>query len=108
MPLLCPRLRLVSLCPLLCPCPLLTVHCVRCCACVLGDTITLEELDLLSQVPNYVPVCAGKEWGFDDLLEKVRAHSRYGCVMRAAHVCTGCAGVLTLPVVSLGVRAWVV
>jgi ribosome-interacting GTPase 1 len=26
------------------------------------DTITLEELELLSQVPNYVPVCAGKEW----------------------------------------------
>lgn len=23
------------------------------------------------QVPNYVPVCAGKEWGFDDLLEKM-------------------------------------
>ena len=25
------------------------------------DTITVEELELLSQVPNYVPVCAGKE-----------------------------------------------
>ena len=25
------------------------------------DTITMEELELLSQVPNYVPVCAGKE-----------------------------------------------
>lgn len=31
----------------------------------------MEELELLSQVPNYVPVCAGKEWGFDDLLEKM-------------------------------------
>jgi ribosome-interacting GTPase 1 len=25
------------------------------------DTITIEELELISQVPNYVPVCAGKE-----------------------------------------------
>jgi len=35
------------------------------------DKITMEELELLSQVPNYVPICAGKEWGFDDLLEKM-------------------------------------
>jgi small GTP-binding protein len=35
------------------------------------DTITIEELDLLSRVPHYVPVCAGLEWNFDELLEKV-------------------------------------
>lgn len=35
------------------------------------DTITIEELNLLSRVPHYVPVCAGKEWNFDDLLEKI-------------------------------------
>lgn len=35
------------------------------------DTITIEELDLLSQVPNYVMIAAGKEWNFDDLLEKI-------------------------------------
>lgn len=35
------------------------------------DAITLEELELLSQVPHYVPICARKEWGFDDLLEKM-------------------------------------
>jgi len=35
------------------------------------DTITIEELDLLSKVPHYVPVCADKEWNFDDLLEKI-------------------------------------
>lgn len=34
------------------------------------DTITIEELDLLSQVPHYVMIAAGKEWNFDDLLEK--------------------------------------
>jgi ribosome-interacting GTPase 1 len=32
------------------------------------DTITLEELELLSQVPNYVPVCAGKECQYLQLL----------------------------------------
>lgn len=35
------------------------------------DSITIEELDLLSQVPHYVPICARKEWNFDDLLEKI-------------------------------------
>ncbi len=35
------------------------------------DTITIQELDLLSKVPHYVPVCADKEWNFDDLLEKI-------------------------------------
>lgn len=35
------------------------------------DAITLEELDLLASVPHYVPICARKEWNFDELLEKV-------------------------------------
>lgn len=35
------------------------------------DTISIEELDLLSRVPHYVPIAAGLEWNFDDLLEKV-------------------------------------
>jgi len=35
------------------------------------DSITIEELDLLSRVPHYVPICARKEWNFDDLLEKI-------------------------------------
>jgi len=35
------------------------------------DTITIEELDLLSRVEHYVPVAAGYEWNFDELLEKI-------------------------------------
>lgn len=35
------------------------------------DAISIEELDLLSRVPHYVPICARKEWNFDDLLEKI-------------------------------------
>jgi ribosome-interacting GTPase 1 len=35
------------------------------------DTITIEELHLLSRVPHYVPICAEKEWNFDELLEKI-------------------------------------
>lgn len=35
------------------------------------DTITIEELDLLSKVPHYVPVSARDEWNFDELLEKI-------------------------------------
>lgn len=35
------------------------------------DRITLEELDLISKVPHYVPICAAEEWNFDELLEKI-------------------------------------
>ena len=35
------------------------------------DSITIEELDLLARVPHYVPISAGKEWNFDELLEKI-------------------------------------
>jgi len=35
------------------------------------DTITIEELNLLDRIPHYVPICADKEWNFDDLLEKI-------------------------------------
>lgn len=34
------------------------------------DLVTIEELDLLDRVPHYVPICADKLWGLDDLREK--------------------------------------
>jgi len=38
------------------------------------DSITIEELDLIARVPHYVPVAAGLEWNFDELLEKCWAY----------------------------------
>jgi len=35
------------------------------------DQITIEELDLLDQVPNYVLVSAHKMWNMDELLERI-------------------------------------
>lgn len=35
------------------------------------DAISLEELELLSKCPHYVPISAGLEWNIDELLEKV-------------------------------------
>jgi ribosome-interacting GTPase 1 len=35
------------------------------------DKITIEELDLLDQIPNYVLISAGKKWGIDELLERI-------------------------------------
>jgi hypothetical protein len=35
------------------------------------DSISIEELDLLSRVPHYVPVSAKDEWNFDELMEKI-------------------------------------
>jgi ribosome-interacting GTPase 1 len=34
------------------------------------DAITIEELDLLDQIPHYVPVSAHLEWNLDELLER--------------------------------------
>ena len=35
------------------------------------DQITIEELDIISQVPHYVPISAKDEWNFDELIEKI-------------------------------------
>jgi ribosome-interacting GTPase 1 len=35
------------------------------------DAITIEELDLVSQIPHHVPVSANHLWNFDELLEKI-------------------------------------
>ena len=35
------------------------------------DAISIQELDLYSQVPHYVPLSAKDGWNFDELLEKV-------------------------------------
>jgi len=35
------------------------------------DQITIEELDLLDQIPNYVCVSAHHEWNLDELLERI-------------------------------------
>jgi ribosome-interacting GTPase 1 len=35
------------------------------------DQITVEELDLLDQIPNYVLVSAHKMWNMDELLERI-------------------------------------
>ena len=35
------------------------------------DQITVEELDLLDQVPNYVCISAGLKWNLEELLERI-------------------------------------
>jgi developmentally-regulated GTP-binding protein 1 len=35
------------------------------------DAITIQELDLLSRVPHYVPISARQEWNFDTLLDRI-------------------------------------
>ena len=35
------------------------------------DQITIEELDLLDQIPNYVSVSAHKKWNIDELLDRI-------------------------------------
>lgn len=35
------------------------------------DSITIEELDILDEMPNYVPISSVKEWNLDDLMEEV-------------------------------------
>jgi len=35
------------------------------------DAISIQELELYSQVPHYVPLSATDEWNFDELLTKI-------------------------------------
>ena len=35
------------------------------------DAITIEELDLVSQIPHHVPISANHLWNFDELLERI-------------------------------------
>merc|ERR1712187_1068297 len=35
------------------------------------DQITIEELDILSDVPHYVPICAHHEWNLDGLADMI-------------------------------------
>jgi len=35
------------------------------------DSITIEELDLLDQIPNYVLISAHKKWNLDELLDRI-------------------------------------
>lgn len=32
--------------------------------------ITLEELNVISRLPHYCPVCAYKEWGLEELVHQ--------------------------------------
>ncbi len=43
------------------------------------DNITIEELDILSKVPHYVPICAAKEWNFDGISPH---HRMVACIAR--------------------------
>lgn len=35
------------------------------------DSITIEELDVLDQMPNYVPISSQNQWNLDDLMEEI-------------------------------------
>ena len=35
------------------------------------DDITLEELNVLDQIPHYVPISAHLEWNLDELVETI-------------------------------------
>lgn len=35
------------------------------------DQITLEELEVMSRLPHYCPVCAYQEWNLDGLVEMI-------------------------------------
>lgn len=35
------------------------------------DAITIEELDILDQLPNYVPISSQHKWNLDELMEEI-------------------------------------
>ena len=42
--------------------------------CNMIDKISIEELDLLDQIPHYVPISARDEWNLDGMLETMWSH----------------------------------
>lgn len=40
--------------------------------CCQIDQISIEELDIISQLPHCVPISAGHNWNMDELIDKVR------------------------------------
>ena len=47
---------------------------------------TPQELDVLSQIPHYVPISAHKEWNLDELLERMWEYAHWA---HPRHICTG-------------------
>lgn len=35
------------------------------------DSLTIEELDILDQMPNYVPISSQHKWNIEELMESV-------------------------------------
>lgn len=35
------------------------------------DALTIEELDILDQMPNYVPISSQHKWNLDELMEEI-------------------------------------
>jgi ribosome-interacting GTPase 1 len=35
------------------------------------QAITIEELDILDEMPNYVPISSSREWNLDELMESI-------------------------------------
>ena len=35
------------------------------------DAITIEELEILDQMPNYVPISSQHEWNLEELMEEI-------------------------------------
>lgn len=35
------------------------------------DQLTIEELDILDQIPNYVPISSQHEWNLEELMEEI-------------------------------------
>ena len=55
---------------------------------------TPQELDVLSQIPHYVPISAHKEWNLDELLERMWEYANWA---HPCHICTGLAPATSAP-----------
>ena len=40
------------------------------------DQLTIEELDIIDQMPHHVPICAAHEWNLEELLESIWEYTK--------------------------------
>jgi ribosome-interacting GTPase 1 len=53
--------------------------------CCQIDQISIEELDIISQLPHCVPISAGHNWNMDELIDKVRHANAVARIVK--HMC---------------------
>ena len=49
------------------------------------DSLTIEELDILDEMPNYVPISSQHQWNLEELMEEIWNRDRKSTRLNSSH-----------------------